>query len=426
MAVRAGQILHLGGDQTVIDRLQSAGLGDINIGVDQIREVGNPNTVDKIQQDPDFTFSMESFDTSTEIEALLAGVVDGGPALPDGTMWRFSDLKCIHITSPWKDEASGSAGVIDSGVLLPSYYVSRASYRFGVNDNAGETFELAGSQVYMAEYNPTIEVVTGNGTASAFTLAASAVRHRVGGYESEEVQYLHGVIVDSEVMIEGADFTVTHASSAATTGVTVNFTTAPANGADIQFAYFDTTTPAYPVNTTTHTSPTVKPAAVRGRDIKVNLHVPAGGSQASGSVTLNGVQSATVEGTRTTEQEREMGTLLPISRTITQQDANGELGIHPAQQSHLFTMLRRVTGVAANESISVINDFPVGLEIQILNPRNRAEVLKTLWVPDAKFQIPGTPARAGAVVDFTMRYESSGGDFYVIKGGVAANLLPAA
>jgi hypothetical protein len=424
MAVRAGQILHLGGDQTVIDRLQSAGLGDINIGVDQIRETGNPGTVDKVQQDPDFTFSMESFDVSTEIEALLAGEVDGGSALPIGTAWRFSDLKCIHITSPWKDEASGSAGTIDSGVLLPNYYVQRASYRFGVNDNAGETFELAGSQIQMAEFNPTIEVVTGDGAEDTFVLAASAVRHRVGGYESGEVKYLHGVIVDNEIMIEGSDYAVTHAGSGATTGVTVEFTEAPANGADIQFAYFDTATPSYPVNTATHTSPTVKPAAVRGRDIRVRLHVPDGGAEASGAVTLNGIQSVTVEGTRTTEQEREMGTLLPISRTVTQQDVNGEVGVHPSTQDHLFTLLRRITGVAANESISIINDFPVGLEVQILNPRDRSEVLKTIWVPDAKFQIPGTPARAGAVVDFTMRWESSSGDFWVIKGEDAT--LPSA
>lgn len=424
MAVRAGQILHLGGDNTVIDRLQSAGLGDINIGVDQIREVGNPNTVDKVQQDPDFTFTMESFDVSTEIEALLAGDVDGGVGLPDGTAWRFSDLKCIHIASPWKDEASGSAGTIDSGVLLPNYYVSRASYRFGVNDNAGETFELAGSQIQMAEFNPTIEVVTGDGVEDTFVLAASAVRHRVGGYDSGEFKYLHGVIVGSEIMIEGADYTVAHAGSGATTAVTVAFTTPPPNGTDIQFAYFDTATPSYPVSTATHTSPTVKPAAVRGRDIRVRLHIPAGGSEASGAVSLNGVQSVTVEGTRTTEQEREMGTLLPISRTVTQQDVNGEVGVHPATQDHLFTLIRRITGVAANESISVLNDFTVGLEVQILNPRDRSEVLKTIWVPDAKFQIPGTPARAGAVVDFTMRYESSGGDFYVIKGEDAT--LPSA
>jgi hypothetical protein len=109
---------------------------------------------------------------------------------------------------------------------------------------------------------------------------------------------------------------------------------------------------------------------------------------------------------------------------VTQQDVNGEVGVHPSTQDHLFTLLRRITGVAANESISIINDFPVGLEVQILNPRDRSEVLKTIWVPDAKFQIPGTPARAGAVVDFTMRWESSSGDFWVIKGEDAT--LPSA
>lgn len=425
MAIRAGQILHLGGDNVVIDRLQSAGLGDINIGSDVIRETGNPNNVDKVLQDPDFTFTMESLDVSTEIEALLAGSMTGGAALPDGTMWRFSDLSCMHIASPWKDESTGSAGVIDSGVLLPNYYVSRASYRFGVNDNAGETFELAGSQVYMALRNPTVEHIVSTG-ASAYTTANPAIRHRVGGYSSTEYKYVFGVIVDGEIKIEGSDYEVSTSGTTEEEVATVTFLSGsiPANNANITLAYFDDQAPSFPTDSSTHPAATVKPGAVRGRDIRVRVHVPASGAEASGAVTLNGVQSVTVEGTRTTEQEREMGTLLPISRTVTQQDVNGDMGVHPATQQHLFLLLRRITGVASGEPISVLNEYPVGLEIQILNPKNRSTVLKTIWIPDAKFQIPGVPARAGAVTDFTLRWESSRGEFYIYKGTTATLYQP--
>lgn len=425
MAIRAGQILHLGGNNVVIDRLQSAGLGDINIGSDIIRETGNPNNVDKVLQDPDFTFTMESFDVSTEVEALLAGNTDGGPALADGTFWAFSDLKCMHIASPWKDESSGSAGVVDSGVLLPNYYTSRASYRFGVNDNAGETFELAGSQIYMALFNPTVEQITSTG-ASSYVAAASAVRHRVGGYASNDFEYVHGVIVNGEIQIEGSDYTVTTPGSGQEELATVAFAagSVPTAGAKITLAYFNNATPSFPDTTAIHPSPTVKPAAVRGRDIEVYVHVPASGAEASGSYKISGVQSVTLEGTRTTEQEREMGTLLPISRTVTQQDVTGDMGLHPNTQQHLFTLLRRITGVASGESVSVLNEYPVGLEVRILNPKDRSLTLKTLWVPDAKFQIPGTPARAGAVTDFTLRYESQRGDFYVYKGTSATLYQP--
>ena len=420
MSIRGGQIMHLGGNQTVLDRLQSAGIGDINIGTDVVHEVGNPNNVDKIQQDPDFTFSMESFDVSTEVEALLCGVLDGGPVLADGTMWRFSDMKSMHVSSPWKTEASGSAGVVDSGVLLPNYTTTRAQYRFGVTDNAGETFDLAGSAYYMAPANPAVEMKSGNGATKSFATASAAVRHRVGGYSSSSLAYVFGVIVDGDVQVEGADYTVTTPGSTAAETATILFGTAPANGADITIAYFANTAPYFPDTTAIHPAPTVKPAAVRGRDIKIMLHIPAGGYEASGTVTLNGIQSVTLEGSKTTEIEREMGTVLPIGRTVTSQDVTGDIGLHPATSAHLFTMLRRITGVASGEVISVLNEYPVGLEVQILNPRNRASVLKTLFVKDAKIQIPGVPARAAAITDFTLRYESQSGEFYVFKGAASS------
>jgi len=78
--------------------------------------------------------------------------------------------------------------------------------------------------------------------------------------------------------------------------------------------------------------------------------------------------------------------------------------------------MRQITGVDALEVVGVLNDFPIGLEIEILNPKDRSVTLKTLYVNDAKFQVPGTPARAGAVVDFTINWESKDGELYIYKG----------
>jgi hypothetical protein len=59
MSVHAGDILHVGGNN-VIDRIQSAGLGDVNLPIETIREVGNREVVDKVTGEPDFTFTLES------------------------------------------------------------------------------------------------------------------------------------------------------------------------------------------------------------------------------------------------------------------------------------------------------------------------------------------------------------------------------
>lgn len=412
--MRAGQILHLGGDSVLIDRLQSAGLGDINVASDTIRETGNYLNVEKILQDPDLTFTGESFDVSTETEALLSGDTTGGSADADGTEYLFSDMKALNLTSPWKDDSTGSAGTIDAGVVIPNYFVTRLSYRFGVDDNAGQTFELAGSEVFYAPFNPTNEIFTANGVASAFTLSASAARHRVGGYQSNEVKYALGVVVAGDGQVSGTDYNETTAGSAVAEVPTITFTQVPASGSVIQIAYFDVETfPSYP--NSVHPSPTVKPGAVRGRDIKVRFHVPSGGAEASGIVEVKCVQSVTIEATKTTELERCMGEQLPIGRTVTEQDVTGDLVLHSSDANALFTNLRRITGVDASEVIGVLNNFPVGLEVVILNPNDRTETIKTVWVSDAKFQIPSTPAQAGSVVDYTMNWESNSGELSVFK-----------
>jgi hypothetical protein len=56
MSINAGNILHVGGSN-VIDRIQSAGLGNPNQAIQTIREVGQFEVVDKIPGEPEFTFT---------------------------------------------------------------------------------------------------------------------------------------------------------------------------------------------------------------------------------------------------------------------------------------------------------------------------------------------------------------------------------
>src|SRR5215210_1501523 len=131
MSVHAGTILHVGGNN-VIDRIQSAGL-DGQVPIETIREVGNRLVVDKIPGEPDFTFTMESLDVSTDLMAFLTGKVGAvgepagapGAADPAGTRYRWEDTRPINIASPWKDPNSGAAGNIIAGHLIPSYYPTR-------------------------------------------------------------------------------------------------------------------------------------------------------------------------------------------------------------------------------------------------------------------------------------------------------------
>lgn len=414
MSVHAGTIIHVGGRGT-LDRLQSAGLGDVRVPVETIREVGNYEIVDKIPGEPDFTFSLESWDVTTELEAFLTGqagsssLASGGAADIDdapGTEYKWSDCGFVNIISPWKDQVTASAGAIGAGHIVPGFYPTRIRYRFGVTDSAAQEVELSGGSFYYAKTAPVEEFFTGDGADETFQTAEIPRRYRKGGATGTEFKWLFGVIVDGILMTQGVDYTVTGADGSQKT---VDFVTAPRNGARIRIAYFTESAKAYPQSV--HASTIVKPGAVRGRNILIRLHL-AGNVVAQ----VGGVQSTELEATVEGEVEREFGNEEPTGRTINGRDCNGSVTVRSKDFNAFIRLLSQVTGVAENEVFGFINLESVGLEIQIQNPKNTGEILKTLWVDDAIFQTPGTDARVNQPTDFAFRWESRSGDFSVFKG----------
>jgi len=414
MSVHAGTIIHVGGNN-VIDRIQSAGLGDVRVTNDVIREVGNELIVDKVPQDPSFTFTLESFDVSAELEAFITGqhagtgsAADPATAAADGTAYKWSDCEFVNVASPWKDPATGSAGVVTSGHLVPGFYPTRMRYQFGVSDSASQTVELAGGAFYYADGAPVEQFATGDASTTAFVTADAAIPYRIGGAEGSSFKSIFGVIVGGILQTEGVDYTQSPSNSASPAVATVTFTTAPANGADIRFCYFTTAAKSYPQ--AVHASTVTKPGAVRGRNICVFL-----GSGASRQ-KLGGVQSFELEATVEGDFEREFCNTEVVGYTINGRDCTGSVTVRAKNSDAFLDVLSKVTGVAKTEVIGWLNQHSLPLEVQIQNPKNPAQVLKTLYVDDAIFQPPGTPARVNTPTDFQFGWESRTGDFTVYKG----------
>lgn len=416
MSIRAGSIIHVGGNN-VIDRIQSAGLGDVRVPTEVIREVGNREVVDKIQTEADFTFTLESFDTSTELEAWLTGqrgtsltgsANGAGAADPDGTSYDWLDCKFVNITSPWKDPDTGSAGTVEAGHIVPGYYPTRIRYRFGVTDSATQEVELAGGSFYYAAYAPVEEKFTGTGAQTAFTTSESAVPHRIGGEAGSSFKSCFGVLVDGAVQVEGVDYTQSPSGSPSAAAATVTFTTAPANNAVVVICYFTTTTKSYPQ--TVHASTLVKPAAVRGRNIC--LYLGSGGTRTK----LGGVQSFELEATVDSQPDREFCNEDIIGRTVNGTDCNGTVTLRAKDKDAFIAALSKVTGVSSTEVFGFLNQHEVPLELVIQNPKNPAQTLKTLYVADAIFSVPGTPARVNQAIDFELRFESKNGTYKAYKG----------
>lgn len=412
MSIRAGSILHLSGNN-VIDRIQQAGLGNVNLPIETIREVGNREVVDKIPQEPDFTFTMQDLDVSTDVMAWLTGAAAGGSASaaapgaadPEGTQYNWLDCVMVNIPSPWKDPTTGSAGVIEAGHLVPGYYPTKVSYSFGVTDNASQTVELGGGSFYYGKGCPREEQFTGNGATTEFASAEPAVHTRRGGAEGGTFRSVFGVIVDGELQTEDVDYTVTGGTEWPGSTATVKFTTAPDNGADIRIAYFTSAEHAFPQSV--HASTLTKPGAVRGRNIRVLVD----------GVRVGGIQTATLEATVEGEVERELGTEDITGRVVNGTDCNGTVTIRSKNKDAFFTVMKQITGIDGEKEVfGWFNNNTVKLEIQIENPKNPSQIIKTLLVEDAKFQPPGTPAQVNQATDFAFNFSSVAGTFAEVKG----------
>lgn len=414
MSIPAGSLLHVAG-KNVIDRLQSAGLGDVNLPIETIRETGNREVVDKVTGEPDFTFSMESLDASTETMAWLVGKVGAGvgsaqapgAADPEGTEYSWLDAasRCMNIISPWKDAATGSAGNVEAGVLIPGYYPLKLNQRYGVTDNSTFSVELGGGSFFYAKSTPEEDFFSGNGATKAFETAHPTVHYRKGGSGGSTFRDVFGVIVNGDLQTEDVDFVVTGGNG---TKAKIEFSVAPPEGADIRCCYFTSDAKAYPQ--TVHPSVIVKPGAVRGRNIRIVIN---------GQRVGNG-QSFELEASSDGEVEREMGNEEIIGRTVNGTDANGTFTVRSKDSDAFFKLLNEITGVEESEVFGWFNENTVLLDIEIENPKNPGTLLKTVRVKDAKFQPPGTPARVNQPTDFAVAWASVNGSFSEFKGAAPA------
>lgn len=247
----------------VIDRIQSGGVSNLNIPEEKVYELGNYRAVATVRDIPDLSFDLESLDMSTEIEALVLGLD------PTTTVagQEFDFLKSIpmDIISPFK-AAKGLYNIV-KGVIVPYLSLENVTYRFGVRQNATQTFTLRGDSVYYIPGTPYYEEFAGDGTEDEFTLAHTAVPYAESG---DTIHVLSVCVVKADGtyrrLFYGEDYTDT------TTVLTLLDPTVAPAGSTIRVVYGSTTAATYPQ--TVHQTVSVKPAAVRGKDIDVYVGTP--------------------------------------------------------------------------------------------------------------------------------------------------------
>lgn len=421
MAIKAGQILHAM-NQFVVDRIQTGGAGNLNIPQERIYELGNYQSVGIVRDIPDLSFSLDVLDVGTQVEGLLVGASnpDSDPLGTDGvtgTRYDMLNNATVDVISPFKS-AQGAFDVV-RGVAVPQLAIESISYRYGMTANAGETFSLRGDSIYYVPGAPYLAVFTGDGTTVLYHYSSgggsptdlTALKYTESGVD----MYALNVSVNGVRMTRGIDYTDT------TTAVT--FTVAPPAAALVRIVFGSVTSSTYPQSV--HGTPTalaVRPAAIRGKDILVFVGKDTAATPQP--FRWGEVQSVNVDWKVTLEADYEFGNAHAVSRDyVTAPDLNGSLEIKPISAATLFAKLNQITGVTPGDVVGPQSSVTLPLQIRLKNPdtggttsQAKGAVLKTLYIPDARFTIPGYEGRASQKLVNTLNWESDTGVLQVFKG----------
>lgn len=405
MAIKSGSILHVGGvgGGFVIDRLQTGGISSLNQNEEKIYELGNWLSLETIRDIPDLSFDLESFDVSTEWEALLLGI--DPTTTNDGDEFDFIESLPLDVISPWKG-ASGTYDVV-RGIAIPYLNLESITYRFGVGSNATQSATLRGDGVYFIPGSPyTEEFTITSGANQVYNLANTAIAYE----ESGDTLYVLSACAKNPTtnkyrrLFIGDDYTNT------TTAITT-LDDLDAEGYTILHVVYGSAT-ADQYLQTVHPTTSVKPSAVRAKDIDIYI------SDGAATPTLTrwrGVQSVEVSRRVTLERDEELGNPHVVTQEYDVAEVTGTVNVKPESVEYLFELIQTVANVPSNEIAGALTSDPLEMEVVIRHPQT-GDVLKTIYVPDARISVPAVQSRVNQRQTYDFSFSSDGGELLVYQG----------
>lgn len=399
MAIKAGQILH-DAHGFVIDRIQTGGVGNLNIPEEKVYELGNFQTVATVRDIPDLTFDVESLDVSTEIESL-ALFRDPTTAV-DGDEYDFGRSVPIDIISPFK--AALNQYNIVRGIAVPHLTLESLTYRFGLTQNATEQFTFRGDAVYYTPGTPYYQQFVHNGTTATYAFANAGIPYREAG-DTIHALAVTAIRADGTFtrLFFGDDYTDTPADFTLTDPAAI-----PA-GSTLRVVYASAVAATYPQ--TVHQGVAVKPSAVRGKDIDVYIGNPDG----TNFQRWTSVQSFEASRRVNLDNDDEFGNHHHVSSDYDTADVTGNIAVRPRNPQDLWDKIAQVANVPNTEVTGVLSSVGLPVELRVRDPET-GDLLKTLYIPDARFQVPGVQGRVQQKLETTFNFTSDGGNLFVYKG----------
>jgi hypothetical protein len=408
MSIKSGELIHVG-NQVLVDRAQTAGPGNLNVPQEIIYELGNYQSVGIVRDIPDLRFDLESLDCSAQIEALLTN--QSFATMPAGTEIDLSKVLPMDVASQFKKGRTSDAPFeVEASVAIPFVLASQIEYRYGLQQNATQTVQLNGDGIFYAGGTTYIEEPTGAVAKAGYALANTAIVYK--GDLVNGPRYALAVTIESsgKRLAYGVDYTESAVGSGATKTVTLTVL-AGANALDtdkIRIIYQSDVAASYPQASHAPAS-TVKPAALRGKDIEVRV---------AGTAITNrwsGVQSVDLTWSVQLDRDLEFGNASVIGQDFQVPEVRGTVEIKPRDVQELLTRVRQVAGVTDESIVGPNTSITTSLEVILHSPYD-GSILKTLWVPDARFTIPGFSGRVQTKLTVSLPFQSDTGVFKVYKG----------
>lgn len=417
----------------MIDRIQTGGPGQLNIPEEKIYELGNQHAVGVVRDIPDLSFDLESLDVSTEFESVLLAKTPVAPASigTTGNEYDFNKSIPIDVVSPFK--STNTTFDIVRGLVVPCLSLETVTYRFGVRQSSVQSFTLRGDSIYYIpgvphweeaaiqagagqEYNFTYPGASGSPAPVTFTeqgnqftaLSVTLVNKSNGAYK--RLFFGEGYTQGGSPATAESFFITEDYSSEFTH---VRWTYGSDGGSGVEYDEESTSPHGSTTSYAVHQGASVKPAAVRGKDIKV--YVGDGNTTNTGYELFRGVQTVEVTRSVNLENDEELGNHHYVAQDYVTPDVTGSFAVKPIDAITLWDQIAMITGVDPTEAIGPQTSATVPVKIEILHPDD-GDVLKSIWVPDARFQVPGLQGRANQKVETTFNFTSDGGKMFVYDG----------
>ncbi len=509
MAIKAGQLIHVA-NQILVDRAQTGGPGTVNLNRTKVYELGNYLAVGSITDIPDLSFTLESFDASAEMEAMLCGFNFGGTratqtvtvtGAPDGGTFTLTfsgqttaaiafdatastvQTRLVNLSNIAVGEVSvsGAAGgpytVIFSGTLtssgstalmtangasltggtspdvtvvgadgladgfamrldqsmpidvasefkmgktasspfdtvgsvaIPFLAVESVSYKFGVTENAAQTVTLKGDGLFYTPGSVYIQETAGTNSANQTIL----LEHDVYPFNGDTVagtKYALSVSLSTgQRLTFGSDYTEGVVGSGATRTITLTILAAVPTTTTIRVSYASDAVKAFPQAVHAVASAT-RPAAIRGR----NITVAVGGVALANRWTS--ITSVALDYKVALQRDEEFGNSQIVNQDYDVPDVSGNINIKPRDYAELYRRVRTIAGVTDGEVAGALTTNPLPLYIELHSPDD-GTVLKSFYVPDARFNLPGYSGRVQQKLEVQMDWTSDTGDCTVYKG----------